>query len=409
MLCRSKHIAALLVISGFFYLIFLWEKFRKDFYIPPPFEECLDSCIVSTQPVDGEIEHGRIQDLLDLREVVAHNGVRSNPWKECPVPGRGRESTFITAQVIGRLGNVVWSYLSVVATAKQYKLRPVIDKASIDFLKKMGFKESSLRVPSVEWLDRKCGMNGWLVRTYADGAVVLNEKRDLFLSLEQPPTEGYAMLSYHYYASNAEEIIPIWSDIRKELVLRDKYTLNARRSLDEMKKKHLKGLVGSVDPEFVGLHVRRTDYLRHLSIVHPNGMVASPKYYHTAMDWLKKQVDRSLIFIVISDDPKWAETEIVDRRSDAYLPGSGDIYDPGLDLALFAACNHTIFAYGTFALTGALLASRPGSFTVVFDPLNGTITKEMEYASNLPGWRIMDEDGNLNYDRFEIKFRYAYG
>jgi hypothetical protein len=70
------------------------------------------------------------------------------------------------------------------------------------------------------------------------------------------------------------------------------------------------------------------------------------------------------------------------------------------------ACKHTIFAYGTFGLTAALLASQPGSFTVVFDPLNGTVTKEMEFAANLPGWRIMDNDGNFNYQHTRIPYEY---
>jgi len=89
-----------------------------------------------------------------------------------------------------------------------------------------------------------------------------------------------------------------------------------------------------------------------------------------------------------------------------FVSGNGDVDNPGLDLALLGACNHTIFAYGTFGLTGALLASRPGGYTVIFDPLNGTVTKEMEFAANLPGWRIMDSDGNFNYENKNIDYVY---
>jgi hypothetical protein len=86
--------------------------------------------------------------------------------------------------------------------------------------------------------------------------------------------------------------------------------------------------------------------------------------------------------------------------------GNGDINNPGLDLALLGACSHTIFAYGTFALTAALLANIPGGYTVMFDPLNGTVTKEMEFAANLPGWRIMDTNGNFNYENKRIDYEY---
>jgi hypothetical protein len=57
-------------------------------------------------------------------------------------------------------------------------------------------------------------------------------------------------------------------------------------------------------------------------------------------------------------------------------------------------------------LTGALLASQFGSYTVIFDPRNGTVTKEMEFAANLPGWKIMDNDGNFHYQNKSISFGY---
>jgi len=65
-------------------------------------------------------------------------------------------------------------------------------------------------------------------------------------------------------------------------------------------------------------------------------------------------------------------------------------------MALMAACNHSIFAYGTYALTGALLAQ--GGYTIVYDLGNKISTKEMQYASALPGWYIMDSKGQLQYE-----------
>jgi len=65
-------------------------------------------------------------------------------------------------------------------------------------------------------------------------------------------------------------------------------------------------------------------------------------------------------------------------------------------MALLAACNHSIFAYGTFALTGALLAH--GDYTIVFDTGNNSVTKEMQFASALPGWYILDGRGQPQYE-----------
>jgi Glycosyl transferase family 11 len=74
--------------------------------------------------------------------------------------------------------------------------------------------------------------------------------------------------------------------------------------------------------------------------------------------------------------------------------GSGVHESPYQDLALLAACNHSIFAYGTFGLTGALLAQ--GGYTIIFD--TGSINLETRIASNLPRWYIMDQHGTLKYE-----------
>jgi len=65
-------------------------------------------------------------------------------------------------------------------------------------------------------------------------------------------------------------------------------------------------------------------------------------------------------------------------------------------LALLAACNHSIFA-----MTGALLANE--SYTIVYDTGSKSVTKEMQFASALPRWYIMDKDGKLQYENEILK------
>ena len=67
---------------------------------------------------------------------------------------------------------------------------------------------------------------------------------------------------------------------------------------------------------------------------------------------------------MVSDDIPWARRHV--QGSDVFYPEPFDQestspmtkeeFDIGLDLALLAACNHTIATYGTFGLWGALLA-----------------------------------------------------
>jgi hypothetical protein len=76
------------------------------------------------------------------------------------------------------------------------------------------------------------------------------------------------------------------------------------------------------DFEFVGVHVRMTDYIHHMSAVHPGSVTAQPSFYHKAMDWMTETVEKRLIFVVVSDDTTWAYQNIVQGRLDVYLAGN---------------------------------------------------------------------------------------
>ena len=59
----------------------------------------------------------------------------------------------------------------------------------------------------------------------------------------------------------------------------------------------------------------------------------------------------------LGDDPSWASSHLLPRSGSLFAtlhasPSTGDPSDPGsvgADLALLAACNHTILSYGTFS------------------------------------------------------------
>ncbi|XP_065352948.1 galactoside alpha-(1,2)-fucosyltransferase 2-like [Cloeon dipterum] len=338
--------------------------------------------------------------------LLALEETEPNPWKTCPEPGQGPQSTFLSALVDGRLGNVVWSYLSVAMAAKIYNLRPVLTASTVDFLHQSVFEQSSLKIPTIEWLDKKCNMDGWLMNLYLnETTTVLQSKSMLFEEMENMPTDGFKMIKYSFFITNSEQLIPFWRELKNELVLKENLKIAAQIELHRFSKLY-QVINRNYSMEYVGVHVRRTDYVHHMNAVHPGSKVASPNFFHHAMNWLLTEREKPLLFVVVSDDRNWTKTNIVDKRFDTFLAGDGNESDPGLDLALLAACNHTIFAYGTFGLTGAMLNSWHGAINIIFDPQNRTVTKEMELASNMPGWRIMDDDGNINYrdTRFNSEF-----
>jgi hypothetical protein len=75
-------------------------------------------------------------------------------------------------------------------------------------------------------------------------------------------------------------------------------------------------------PEFVGVHVRRADYMNHMSIVHQGSTTAGPDFFHRAMGWMFATIRKPLIFVIVSDDAEWATEKIISQRADSYLGGA---------------------------------------------------------------------------------------
>jgi galactoside 2-L-fucosyltransferase 1/2 len=84
------------------------------------------------------------------------------------------------------------------------------------------------------------------------------------------------------------------------------------------------------------------------------------------------------LFVVVSDDPKWCEREL--RGDDVVVMKTNS---PAQDLAIMAACNHSIIDYGTYGVWGAILS---GGDTFVY---NLTNTGACDLASLLPNWYIV--------------------
>jgi hypothetical protein len=161
-----------------------------------------------------------------------------HPWKRCPEPGLGLESTFLTCSVSGRLGNVVWNYLSLWASAKRHNARPIMTESSLNFLIKI-FNRTAMNIPAVEEIDKKCHLDGFLTEMYSSSSVNTNSRYSLFKELEVPPAQGYRMLKFSSYLVNSEELVPLWNQLATQLVLNSQFVDEAQRQLQEIKEKYL--------------------------------------------------------------------------------------------------------------------------------------------------------------------------
>jgi galactoside 2-L-fucosyltransferase 1/2 len=127
---------------------------------------------------------------------------------------------------------------------------------------------------------------------------------------------------------------------------------------------------------YVGVHVRRTDYIGYLKRKY-NASPATPDYFIRQMNVFRNKYQR-VLFVVMSDDPKWCESEF--RGDDIVVMKTNS---PSQDLAIMAACNHSIIDYGTYGVWGAILS---GGDTLVY---NLSKTVAFALASVAPNWYIV--------------------
>ena len=158
----------------------------------------------------------------------------------------------------------------------------------------------------------------------------------------------------------------------ERLQIKDKFVNHAQKILHAIKQKHKKrhnlpDEYGAMEKSyngfiFVGIHIRRTD---HRQYERDNDMRnLDLEYYLRAiqlyrMKFKKENLQKMLIFVILSDDIQWVKNKLLPQGKDGdlYVGGEGlpnDNESIGNDFALLANCNHTIESHGSFSyLAGA--------------------------------------------------------
>ncbi|XP_064472902.1 galactoside alpha-(1,2)-fucosyltransferase 2-like [Ornithodoros turicata] len=160
-----------------------------------------------------------------------------------------------------------------------------------------------------------------------------------------------------------------------------------RRSWSTLAK--LKG--SRKDPTYIGVHVRRGDYVT-ANIDH--GLRADKPYLDKAMTYFRVKYHEP-VFVVASDGVAWCRENIDATRGDVYFAEEFNESSPGYDLALLAHCNHTIMTTGIFGFWAAYLA---GGETIYFHSVVAPDSKWWKIfepeAHYLPEW--IDMQANLS-------------
>jgi galactoside 2-L-fucosyltransferase 1/2 len=258
------------------------------------------------------------------------------------------QKPIVTARQKGQLGNQMYEYISVWALAKTTGREPYVPSCLITELEKI-FR--NLPVYPLSYL-AYCPVQEYPVAVtveqvdHSNGSIILPNNIQL-------PTY----------------IAPFLSEIRQIFQFKKRIIDNSQNLLHTASR-------GKKNITYVGVHVRRTDYIRYIKRKY-NASPVKPDYFLRHMNVFRNKYQR-VMFIVLSDDPEWCEREL--RGDDVVVMNTNS---PVQDLAIMAACNHSIIDYGTYGVFGALLS---GGDTFIY---NLTNTSPVKLASLLPNWYIV--------------------
>lgn len=113
------------------------------------------------------------------------------------------------------------------------------------------------------------------------------------------------------------------------------------------------------DPASVAVHVRRTDYLRNVSLVS-----LDTGYYRAAMKRIRENVSGAR-FHIFSDDPEWCVANL--RGDDISVRMKSDPFSPLADLHLMSLASHHIIANSSYSWWAAWLGKKEGQRVLVPD------------------------------------------
>ena len=241
----------------------------------------------------------------------------------------------------GRLGNQISSVASTFCLAKKMKMSAFMVHKTKIFLE-----------PFFDSLD--------------DHLQVLESKfcepwADLNFQHISKMKSNQGQILYLQTYSNLLELYPeCLPDLKNVLKVKKKYLDQAKEFVDQTILQSKK-----IDHLIVTIHNRRTDMvvMNNKSPGRDRFGRVTPKYFHNAMDYVRRQYGDNIIFLVISDDVEWSRRNIVGEHV-YYSDNDGSTAGVAADLALMVTAQLSILSHGTFGQWGAQLADHAGDIIV---------------------------------------------
>jgi galactoside 2-L-fucosyltransferase 1/2 len=287
--------------------------------------------------------------------LISKSSQRATKTESCP------KGPIVAAEDGGRLGNKAWEYAAVWSLSKLLNRPGYVPSSMLNYLSHI-FQNLTLKtLDSIS----HCNLN-----------FTKPLKRYQLTPLQTLPHKyGDQNLLLHKWMLLPEPVIKYRDQLRKEFKFLPILLKLVQNTYNNIK---LNNKYKNIT--YIGVHVRRTDFKTWLPLKYNTNLI-NAKYFLEAMAWFRKKINsRSLLFLIISDDPDWCKKEITSHVEDAILVSANNT-SPGQDLALLASCNHTIIDYGTYGEWGAFLSR---GLTVSF----GVDKYFNDIASKKLSWKI---------------------
>jgi galactoside 2-L-fucosyltransferase 1/2 len=184
----------------------------------------------------------------------------------------------------------------------------------------------------------------------------------------------------------------------ERIVRRLDVMVNSSTSVAATNYSSLSPWTNTTQPEVVrvGIHVRRSDMASE-NHLRRGYTVADESYIRRAMSLMEERLlhyvdgrrPRSLVYVVATDDEAWARVYVRSSRFPvvfvAQLSAAAGInHDAAVDLAVLAACNHTITTVGTFGWWAAFLAGGLTIYDATFPAPNTEIASDFRAEDYYP-------------------------
>ncbi|XP_045108933.1 galactoside alpha-(1,2)-fucosyltransferase 2-like isoform X2 [Portunus trituberculatus] len=264
-----------------------------------------------------------------------------------PVPEHDCDQPYVTVNHAGRLGNKMCQYASLYLLRHLFGVRVSTLDEMYTTLDKI-FKNivTPVKKPAC-FVGKPKGISymGLYDKLYRTAAQVLSNTSSSFIP------EPLLNTSYHIYDYPRPQdlLLEHRKLIQSLFKFRDEVMENAILNINNALRS-FNATYHHRDFPIVTVHVRRTDYEKHMKNLF-NLTQLNKHYYTNAFKFYKKRLKRPL-FLVASDDPKWCRENLLAK--DVIVIASKV---PAEDMAAMTLGDHHIISYGTFSFMGALLGN----------------------------------------------------